>query len=340
MTPIRPKRLHLRLVLLTVSGLVAIAVVAGLAYARTRSAPLGTGVVVIDTELAYQGGAGAGTGMVLTPSGEILTNNHVIRGATRITVELPGTHRSYTAKVVGYDVSDDIAVLQLTGASNLKTVSLGSSTAVDVGQKVTAVGNAGGTGSLTTATGSVTGLSRAITVSDDSGGSERLTGLIETNAGLVPGDSGGPLLNAAGKVVGIDTAASVGYGFQQIASGDGYAIPIAKAISIAKQIAAGKASATVHIGSTAFLGVQLSSNFFDGSGATIAAIVPGSPAAAAGLQPGDTITSVGGRSVSSPAALSVLLRSQKSGAKIAVKYLDLTGVTATTTVTLASGPPQ
>jgi S1-C subfamily serine protease len=211
---------------------------------------------------------------------------------------------------------------------------------VKVGQSVKAVGNAGGTGSLSSASGRVTGVARPITVSDDQGGSERLTGLIETNAALEPGDSGGPLLDAAGKVIGMDTAASAGYGFQQLASGDGYAIPINKAVAIARRIESGSASATIHVGGTAFLGLEVGANGYDGSGAIVAAVVSGSPAAAAGLAPGDLITSFGGHSVSSPSRLSSLVTAEKPGAHVSVTYVEPTGATHTATVTLASGPPQ
>jgi S1-C subfamily serine protease len=213
------RRFHTRIALAALIVVVPATVAAGLALASTRSPAIGTGFVVIDTNLAYQGEQAAGTGMVLTSSGEVLTNNHVIRGATTVKVVVPATGRSYSASVVGYDVSDDVAVLQASGASNLKTASLGSSSTVDVGEPVKAVGNAGGTGRLTSASGTVTGLARAITVNNDQGGSERLTGLIETNAAVRPGDSGGPLLNAGGQVVGMDTAASVGSEGQQPAMG-------------------------------------------------------------------------------------------------------------------------
>jgi len=329
---------HLRVAALVCAGVVAVSVAAGLAFGGTRSAPVGTGVVVINTGLGYQGGAASGTGIVLTSSGEILTNNHVIRGATAIRVVIPGSGRSYSAKAVGYDVSDDVAMLQATGASNLKPVTIASST-VKVGQKVRAVGNAGGTGSLVNAFGTVTGVGRSITVNDDAGGSQRLTGLIETNAGLQPGDSGGPLFNATGQVVGMDTAASAGFGFRQVTGNDGYAIPIGKAASIANQIAAGKGSARVHIGSTAFLGVSLSSPD-GGSGAVIETVVPGGPAARAGLLPGDLITSVAGRTVTSPSSVATVLRAQKATAKISVRYLDPAGNRVSVTVTLVSGPPQ
>jgi S1-C subfamily serine protease len=309
--------------------------------------PIGTGVVVIDTNLGYQGGTAAGTGMVLTSSGEVLTNNHVISGATTIEVVVPKTGHSYTAKVVGYDRSADVALLQLQGASNLKIVSV-SSAKPSLGATVTALGNAGGTGSISSATGRVTGLGKSITASDDQGGSEQLTGLIETNAGVQPGDSGGPLLNSKGQVVGMDTAASSGFGFQNVSAADGYAIPIAKALTIAHAISSGKASATVHIGTTAFLGIEVESLDAAGygygggsvSGALIAGVVSGGPAASAGLAAGDVITAINGHAISSPSAISALVLTKKPGAKITVAYVDQSGASHTASVTLGSGPAQ
>ena len=316
---------------------------AGLALARGKSTPIGTGIVVIDTNLAYEGDQAAGTGMVLTSSGEVLTNNHVISGATTVKVVVPGTGRSYSARVVGYSVTSDVAVLQLSGASSLKTVTTAAAENLAVGQDVRAVGNAGGTGSLSTAKGSITGIGRTITASDGSR-AERLTGLIETNAALQPGDSGGPLLDGSGRVVGMDTAAetSFGYGFQETAASDGYAIPIGRALAIAAQIEAGKSSATVHIGGTAFLGIQVTSAGYgyDTAGAVVAAVVPGGPADSAGLVPGDVITAVGGKTVSSPDALTTTLLAKKPGAKLPVTFIDQTGVSRTLLVTLGSGPPQ
>jgi S1-C subfamily serine protease len=325
-----------RALMLALAGVVAAGIATGVALARSTPASIGSGVVVIETNLAYQNGAAAGTGIVLTRDGRILTNNHVIRGATTIKVVVPSAGRSYTAKVVGYDVADDVAVLQASGASNLKTPALSTSTPV-VGQVVTAVGNAGGTGSLTSSRGRITGLHRSISVGDDQGGVERLSGLIETDAGLEPGDSGGPLMSG-GKVIGMDTAASTGgYGPYAAASSDGYAIPIAKATRIAKQIVSGKSSSTVHVGATAFLGVQIdASSGYD----VIAAVVPGGPADSAGLSAGDVITAVGGRSVSTPTALASLLFSKHPGDHVTVTYGDGYGNAQSTTVTLGSGPPQ
>src|SRR5206468_10490986 len=235
----------------------AAAIGTGVALAGGRAAsPVTTGVVDIETNLAYQNAAAAGTGMVLTSSGEVLTNNHVIRGATTIRVTDPSTKRSYAATVVGYSVTSDVAVLQLTGASHRHTGTLGNSSNVKLNQRVTAVGNAGGVGGKpSSATGKVTGLGRTIVASDGQGLSAQLTGLIRINAVLQPGDSGGPLLNANARVIGMDTAASAALTSQAV--GEGYAIPINRAASLAKQIVAGRSSATVHIGSTAFLGVSI-----------------------------------------------------------------------------------
>jgi S1-C subfamily serine protease len=332
-------RTHVRTALAALIALIAIGSGTAFAATRTTSHPIGTGVVVIETNLAYQNAAAAGTGMVLTSSGRILTNNHVIAGATTIRVVVPKTTHTYTARVAGYDTTADVAVLQLQKASNLKTVTTGDASSLKLGARVTAVGNAGGTGKLTSSRGNVTGLHKSITVQGDDGTTEQLTGLIETNAALQPGDSGGPLLNSAGRVVGIDTAAASGSPFAVSASNDGYAIPIGKATTIAKQIVSGKSSTTVHIGATAFLGVQLEPSFA-GQGATIAGVVPGAPAAAAGLVPGDVIIAVAGKAVSGPSDVAPIILTHKPGDKVTITYSDASGQTQSASVTLASGPPQ
>jgi S1-C subfamily serine protease len=330
-----------RLLLLAAGAIIAVGLAAGLALAKTGTTAIGTGVVVIDTNLAYEDGQAAGTGMVLTSSGEILTNNHVIAGATTIKIVIPGTGHTYTAHVVGYDVSADVAVLQASGARSLKTISIGNSSTLKPGQAVTATGNAEGAGKLTTTSGEITGLARSISVSDDNGETKTLSGLIEMNTLLEPGDSGGPLRNAAGKVIGMDTAASVGYGpYQETASTDAYAIPINTAVAIATDIEAGNASTTVHTGATAFLGVDVASNGSDVSGAIIEAVLPGGAASTAGLVAGDVITSIDSHTVFSGTALSAVLASEKAGARVSITYLDSSGASHATTITLASGPPQ
>jgi S1-C subfamily serine protease len=341
-----PLRFSRRLAACAAAVLAAATTTAGYAFAGTQRPSIGTGIVVVDTNLAYAGGEGAGTGMVLTSSGEILTNNHVIRGATTITIVIPGTGHRYAARVVGYDVKDDVAVLQARSASHLQTVRLGSSKGLRVGQAVKAIGNAGGGGSLVTSAGKITGLSRTITVNDESGGTSTLRNLIETNAELEPGDSGGPLLNTAGAVVGMDSAASVTGRYRTIASTDGFAIPIDRALGLARTIMAGKASWTIHIGSTAFLGISsvspddLPAYGYDRPGAAVASVVPGSAADDAGLVPGDLITAVGGTKVGTPAALGAVILTRKPGARITVTYVDSAGDPQAVSVTLGSGPPQ
>jgi S1-C subfamily serine protease len=317
------------------------------------------GLVDVVSTLGYQNGEAAGTGMVLTSTGEVLTNNHVIDGATSVKVRDIGNGRTYTAKVVGYNKTKDVAVLQLKNASGLQTVGL-SSAGVQAGQKVVAVGNAlgkGGTPSV--ATGKVTATGKTITASDeDAGNAEQLHGLIQTNAGIQPGDSGGPLLNTAGDVVGMNTAASsnistTAFGSQsQQPATQAFAIPITEATSIASQIKAGQASSTVHIGATAFLGVEVSPDSSaggfggfgngDGSstsgGATVAGVVSGSAAAQAGLAEGDVITAVAGHTIASSTDVSSALAAHHPGDKISLSWTDQSGQSQTATVTLGSGP--
>jgi S1-C subfamily serine protease len=273
----------------------------------------------------------------------------VISGATTIDVVVPNTGHSYKARVVGYDRTADVALLQLQGASGLKTVSI-SSASVSVGAKVTARGNADGGGKITSATGTVTALGQSIIASDPAGASEHLTGLIETNAGIQPGDSGGPLLNSQGQVIGMDTAASSQFTVHDVSTTDAFAIPIGTAQTIVDAISSGKASATVHIGTTPFLGIESASPDVPGlghggqaatsSGALIVSVVSGGPAASAGLAGGDVITAFNGKSVSSPTALTSLLLTKKPGAKVKVAYVDQSGTSHTAAVRLGSGPPQ
>jgi S1-C subfamily serine protease len=307
------------------------------ARSTTTTKPVGTGVVVIETNLGYQNGAAAGTGMVLSKNGLVLTNNHVIRGATSLRVVLPKTGKTYQADVVGYDVGDDVAVLQLKGASNLATVALGDSTKLRLGQSVVALGNAGGGGSLVSAAGKVTGLGKTITASDEAGSSEQLTGLIETNANVQPGDSGGPLLSG-GKVVGMTTAASANYAFM-VQTSDAYAIPIKSALTIAKQIEGGDTTGGAHLGGTAFLGVSVQSGGLN-QGVVVAGVVSGSPADSAGLTAGDTILSVDGQTITNPQSLSDTMLSKKPGASVQLTWADEFGTQHSASVTLASGPPQ
>jgi len=339
-------RRHSRSTLLLVAvGLATILAGTSVALARgtARAVPaLRTGVVDVETNLGLEGGAAAGTGMVLTSSGIVLTNNHVIRGATTVRVLIPSSGRTYKASVLGYSVGADVALLSLQGASNLQTVTTASSTSLRVGQLVTAVGNANGTRRLVLAPGRITGLGKAITATDGQNGSERLTGLIETSTALQPGDSGGPLLDAAHRVVGMNTAASAGF-FLTSRESDSYAIPIGRALAIVKQIRSGRTSTTVHVGATPFLGVQLQPNvgtFGGQSGVAVAGVLNGSPADRAGLTSGDLIVALDGKAVGTLKDVSRLLLLKAPGDTVQVTYADGLGDQQTATVTLGSGPPQ
>jgi S1-C subfamily serine protease len=334
-------------------------------------------LVDVTSTLGYQGATAKGTGIVLTSNGEILTNNHVISGATSVSVTDIGNGKTYKATVVGYDESHDVAVLQLSGASGLTTAATGDSSTVKTGDNVVALGNAGGTdGTPAVAPGQVTALNQSITASDSSSGtSENLTGMIETNADIQSGDSGGPLVNDHGQVIGVDTAATSSYqlgggggrsgggfggsgggfvspggtgsgseggsgsGSGQQSGTQGYSIPINTALSVAKQIEAGQGSSTVHIGPTAFLGLEFSGDSIQqGAGAAISGAAQGTPAASAGLTDGDTMTSVGGQSVSSSSDIQKVLIGYRPGQKVSLGWTDPYGRSHTATVTLASGP--
>jgi len=302
------------------------------------------GVVDINTVLAYESAEAAGTGMVLTSGGEILTNNHVIEGSTSISVTVVTTGQTYSATVVGTDATDDIAVLQLSGASDLTVAKFATAT-VAVGDAVTGVGNAQGAGGTPAASpGIVTAINQTITTqADGSAAAETLTGLIETNADIQSGDSGGPLFNAGDQVVGIDTAAQQG-GYRTA----GYAIPISTALSITQQIESGTASANIVIGYPAFLGVQVSNTATAGrsryaqqstvAGALISGVVPDGPAAAAGLAAGDTITAVDGTTIDSPSALTATLAGDAPGQTVTITWTDSSGAAETAPVTLVNGP--
>jgi len=335
------------------------------------------GLVIINTTLQYDSEAAAGTGMVLNADGLVLTNNHVIEGSTKVSATLVSTGKTYPATVVGYDKTGDVALIQLQDASGLTTVPIGNSASVKVGNTVVALGNAEGQGSITATAGHVTALDQTITASDEGGStaSETLTGMIQTNAGIVPGDSGGPLASSAG-VIGMDTAGNDANDQQASA---GFAIPIGTALSVARQIAGGHASSVITIGYPPFVGIFIGSGSSSsppvqaqqeeqqngsGSGSTPAcstsnsdltvpsAIAPvssgtlvigticGSPAAAAGMTGGAVITAVNGQGVGSPDDLSGILARFHPGEVISVTWISPSGQRTTSSLHLAAGPPQ
>ncbi len=302
------------------------------------SAIVNPAVVDVDTRLAYQNALAAGTGMVLTSNGVVLTNNHVIDGATTISAVSIGTGRAYTAHVLGVDPSADVAVIQLEGASGLRTINPGF-TVVKRGDPVVAIGNAGGVGGPpTVTTGTVQAVDQSIIASDPAAGtSEQLDGLIATTAALHPGDSGGPLVNGSGQVIGMDTAASVA---GQSALTVSFAIPIQRALDIARQIQAGQASSTIRLGLPPFLGVQVTPGTGAGgrTGAVVSGVVAGGPAAAAGVVPGSVIVTINGQIVDSGPGLTTLLRQFRPGDTVTISWFGPAGNQRSARVTLGTGP--
>jgi S1-C subfamily serine protease len=339
------------------------------------------GLVIINTALQYNSEAAAGTGMVINADGLVLTNNHVIDDSTKITATVAATGKTYPATVVGYDRTRDVALIQLQNASGLTTVPIGNSSSVKVGNAVVALGNAEGRGSITTVAGEVTGLNQTIVASEEGGStaSETLSGMIQTDADIVPGDSGGPLASSAG-VIGMDTAGNDVSDQQQAPAG--FAIPINTALSVARQIAGGHASSTVTIGYPAFVGIFIGSGSSSspqaqaqqegqqngggsggtgsgpscytsnanltlpsviapvGSGTLIIGTICGSPAAVAGMTGGAVITAVNGQAVGSPDDLTGILSRFHPGDTISVTWVSPSGQRSTSSLHLTAGPPQ
>ena len=297
-------------------------------------------IVDITSRIAYRNATAAGTGMILTADGEVLTNNHVIEGATSITATSVVNGQRYAVTVLGTDPTEDVALIKLTKASDLTPINPGDAGKVGVGDPVIALGNAGGLGGTpAVATGYVTALGQSITASDANGSNpQRLTGLIETDAAIRPGDSGGPLANTRAQVIGMDTAASVNNGFSGAAN-RGYAIPIQHALGIVHQIEAGQGSSTVHIGPRGMIGVQVSA-LSTSNGATVEDVTSGSPAAKAGIKAGDTITAIDGSPVTNSDALGTLIKAHAAGDQVSVTWTDGNGSQHTARVTLVVGPPD
>jgi len=339
------------------------------------------GLVLINTTLQYNSEVAAGTGMVVNADGLVLTNNHVIEDSTKITATVTSTGKTYPARVVGYDQTGDVALIQLQNASGLTTVPIGNSSSVKAGEAVVAMGNAEGQGHITATPGHVTALNQTITASDEAGSttSETLYGTIQTNADIVPGDSGGPLASTAG-VIGMDTAGNDSGDQQGPAAG--FAIPINAALSVARQIAVGHASSVITVGYPPFLGVfvgagsssdprtqaqqqeQQQNGGSDGSGSTqecyssnadltipsviapvrsgtlIDGTICGSPAASARLTGGAVITAVNGQAVGSPDDFARIMTRFHPGDTISVTWVSPSGQRTTSSVHLTAGPPQ
>lgn len=304
-------------------------------------------VVDINTVFQTANGSGqaAGTGIILTSTGEILTNNHVVEGATSITVQIAGRSGSYTATVIGVDPTADVALVQVDGVSGLPTATLADSSTLQPGEPVVAIGNAGGVGGAPSVSqGSIVALNQSITAS---GGAsvEQLTGMIQSNASIAPGDSGGPLVNSAGQVIGMLTA-----GQSTSRSGSttiGFAIPTNTALTVVNQIRAGQASPQVILGQVGHLGIAVTDltpsiaarlGLNTTSGALVTGVVSGSAAEQAGIPQYAVITDVAGNPISSAADLGTVLHSHKPGDQVQVTWTDQASASHSATVTLTTGP--
>jgi S1-C subfamily serine protease len=326
----------------------AAAPASGAIDAQAISRKVDPAVVNINTAVATLGQSAhaAGTGMVLTSSGQVLTNNHVVEGAKSIRVTIGGSSASHPATVVGVDPPADVALLQVQGVSGLPTVTMADSSSLRVGEPVVAIGNAlGQGGSPTVTTGAITALNRSITASDDNGNPERLTGVVQIDAPIVAGDSGGPLVNSDGQVVGMITAGAA-EGLRRSTSTVGFAIPSNSALGVVNQIRAGKAGSGVILGQPGYLGVAVRDldpmtatqlGLDASAGALVVGVVPGSPAASAGIDRDAVITNVDGTTIDSSASLGPAIQNHKPGQQVQVTWVDQAGK-HTAGVTLMPGP--
>ena len=301
------------------------------------------GLVDINTTLSYQGAVGAGTGILLSPDGEVLTNNHVIEGATDITAVSLANSRTYSVDVIGFDRASDIALVRLRGATGLPTAILGTSSTLAVGDPIAAIGNSNGSSAPPSyAPGTVTEIGASVRASDESGGGAReLYDLIRVAAEIRPGDSGGPLVNSAGQVVGVNVAATLTYRMGGVTGGEGFAIPIDRALAIANQIRSGVISDSIHLGDTAFIGVGIadSSPMSRGPvGAVVRQVLPGTPAGQIGLFSGDVITAVDGIPINSAEDLSNVMDQRRPGDIIMLTWIDRAGIPRSAPLVLAKGP--
>ncbi len=314
-------------------------------------------LVDVTSEIGYQSGSiAAGTGIVLGPSGLVVTNNHVIVGATSISAVDLGNDHAYAVGVVGVDVSHDLAVLQLVGAHGLRRAPFGDSSAVVRGSGVSTVGNVGGVGGAPTITsGIITAIDQSIVALDSNSDlAEHLSGLFETNALLQPGDSGGPLVDALGDVIGIDTAA-LDNSSPSAATNEGFAIPISAALTTARAIINGQASPELALGSdayTAFLGVQVIPALSGTRhvGVRVVQVLGRSPAARAGLTANDIITAINTDptaqppvptlTITTPTQLAAVLNELHPGASVALTWTGTSAPLTATLVRLGTGPAR
>lgn len=288
----------------------------------------------------------AGTGIVLSEDGLVLTNHHIIDGATDVDAVALATGADYDTEILGYDRFRDVAVLRLVGAGALPVATLGRSAELDLHDPVTAIGNADGGGVALSAPGFVTGLNESVVARNATDGTRnRLTGMIEVDADIRPGDSGGPLVDAFGLVVGVSTAGNTGMrpdpgiGTESTVPIESYALPIDDAVAIADQIRGGRGSETVHIGPTPLLGVAVTNVGPNQDGAKVVAVSAGSPAERAGIVRGDVVVSWNGTPIRSQTDLTVEMTGRHPGDRVEIGWTDATGARRSASLVLETGTP-
>lgn len=293
---------------------------------------VGPAVVSIQTQIGSGGpfggdGGGAGTGVIISADGEILTNAHVVDGADEINVTLAGESQSRRATLVGAAPADDLALLRIDDVGDLPVAALGSSDALAVGDDVVAIGNALALrGGPSVTRGIVSSLDRTLPTP---GGS--LTGLVQTDAAISSGNSGGPLVNAAGEVVGINTAVAAG-GMGTSAENIGFAIAIDRARPVVERLRSGTDPAE-----PGFLGISIADPTDGSRGGTVTSVAPGSPAEEGDVREGDLVTAVGGTPVDGAAALAAAVGSHRPGDEVTVDIVR-DGDERSLEITLAGRP--
>ncbi len=305
---------------------------------------------VVDINTVVQTGNGtseaAGTGLILTSTGDVLTNNHVVDGSIEVHVTIQGRSGTYSAEVIGVDVSADLAVIHINGVTGLPAVTMADSSTLHVGDLVLAIGNALGLGGPPRVTaGQITALDQSITATENGTNAEQLTGMIQADAEISPGDSGGALTNAAGQVVGVITAGQA-QGFRSSSTTVDYAIPSNTAVAIANQILAGRSGNGVIIGPVGYLGVSVQDldpasagqlGLTISSGALVRSVQANSPAQRTGIKIGSVITGINSTVVDSSRALGDALHQFRPGDRVKVTWV-FQNVTQSASVTLTSGP--